>query len=139
MVASPATTCGPVELAHIFAITNQNLGSQGPPVVGDYRGIPVLGVVAYGEEHQREEVRSTWFVRCGLDHGLNPHSPVTASPFQTAHFLRSLYVHRTTPIHFLIIGDTVGIQTLVEVSASGLYCIHDYPPPTSHLLRHSTP
>ena len=46
-------------------------------MTGDYRGIPVLGVVAYGEEHQREE---------------------------TAHFLRSLYVHRSTPIHFLIIG-----------------------------------
>ena len=25
-------------------------------MTGDYRGIPVLGVVAYGEEHQREEV-----------------------------------------------------------------------------------
>ena len=59
MVASTASSCGPVELAHIFAITNQNLGTSGPPVTGDYRGIPVLGVVAYGEEHQREEVSHT--------------------------------------------------------------------------------
>ena len=48
----------------------------------------VLGVVAYGEGHQREE---------------------------TAHFIRSLMAHRTTPLHLIVIGDTTGIVTLFEV------------------------
>ena len=72
-----------------------------------------------------------WYLAVTVRHTISAQSNIQPSrnlpspshrnlPPQTAHFLRSLYVHRTTPIHFLIIGDTVGIQTLVEVMADRL-------------------
>lgn len=50
--------------------------------------VPIIGLVAYGKEHNEEE---------------------------TPHFLRSLFMHRHMPLKLIVFGDTTGLQTLTHV------------------------
>ena len=83
--------CSVIELAQHFKTLNREKSMPAPPIGAENPFIPVLGLVAYGEEHNRKE---------------------------TSHFLRSLFVHRSLPLKIIIIGDTIGLQTLFDVMAN---------------------
>ena len=80
--------CQSHEREQLMAMMNLELGISIQPALPDRGFLPILGIVAYGEEHNREE---------------------------TAHFLRSLFVHRSTPLRIIVIGDAIGLATLFEV------------------------
>lgn len=84
-------SCNIAELAQLFKQLNRNKNIPSPPFGAANPHIPVIGLVAYGEEHNRKE---------------------------TAHFFRSLFVHRSLPLKIIIIGDDTGLRTIFDVMAN---------------------
>jgi hypothetical protein len=84
-------SCSIVELAQHLKVVNVEQRTPSPPLAAENPFTPVIGLVAYGEKHNRQE---------------------------TPHFLRSLFSHRSLPLKVITIGDAIGLETLFDVMAN---------------------